>query len=88
MTAFVNSTGESIDHSVGRQRVSGPPELVIGDGSFVGHRCAFNIGAAIRIGKHCLLAGGVAVFDMDGHPADADAGGEESRRHPFSSPPS
>jgi acetyltransferase-like isoleucine patch superfamily enzyme len=48
--------------------MSGPPELVIGDGSFIGHLCAFNIGSAIRIGKHCLLASGVNVFDMDGHP--------------------
>lgn len=47
------------------------PELFIGEGSFVGHQCSFNIGRSIRIGNHCLLASGVAIFDMDGHPLDA-----------------
>jgi acetyltransferase-like isoleucine patch superfamily enzyme len=47
------------------------PELVIGDGTFVGHGCGFSVGRSVRIGKHCLLAGGVHVFDMDGHPLDA-----------------
>jgi acetyltransferase-like isoleucine patch superfamily enzyme len=55
----------------GRQGDSGLPELVIGDESFIGHMCAFSIGRSIRIGKHCLLAGGVSVLDMDGHPVDA-----------------
>lgn len=48
------------------------PELHIGDGTFVGHGCAFTVGRSVRIGRHCLLAGGVQVFDMDGHPLDAD----------------
>lgn len=48
------------------------PELVIGDGTFVGHACAFSVGRSVRIGRHCLLASGVRVFDMDGHPIDAD----------------
>jgi acetyltransferase-like isoleucine patch superfamily enzyme len=50
----------------------GAPELVIGDGSFVGHNCAFHVARSVRVGRHCLLAGGVRVFDMDGHPLDAD----------------
>lgn len=54
-------------------RAEALPELVIAEGSFIGHQCAFNIGRSIRIGKHCLLAGGVRVFDMDGHPIDAAA---------------
>jgi acetyltransferase-like isoleucine patch superfamily enzyme len=54
-------------------RYGRPPELVIGDGSFVGHGCAFHVGSAVRIGRHCLLAGGVQVFDLDGHPLDAAA---------------
>jgi carbonic anhydrase/acetyltransferase-like protein (isoleucine patch superfamily) len=48
------------------------PELIVGDGTFIGHSCGFHIGRLIRIGRHCLLAGGVQVFDMDGHPLDAD----------------
>jgi acetyltransferase-like isoleucine patch superfamily enzyme len=47
------------------------PELVIGDDTFIGHGCGFNVGRSIRIGRHCLLATGVHVFDMDGHPLDA-----------------
>jgi acetyltransferase-like isoleucine patch superfamily enzyme len=54
-------------------RYGRPPELVIGDGSFVGHGCGFHVGSAVRIGRHCLLAAGVQVFDLDGHPLDAAA---------------
>ena len=55
----------------GRSMSTTLPEFVIGEGTFIGHQCSFNIGRSIRIGKHCLLAAGVAVFDMDGHPQDA-----------------
>ena len=58
------------------------PEFMIGDDSFIGHACAFSISSSIRIGRHCLLAGGVQVFDMDGHPLDA-----ESRRAGEPTPP-
>jgi acetyltransferase-like isoleucine patch superfamily enzyme len=51
-------------------RYGRPPELVIGDESFVGHGCGFHVGSAVRIGRHCLVAGGVQVFDLDGHPLD------------------
>jgi acetyltransferase-like isoleucine patch superfamily enzyme len=47
------------------------PELIVGDETFIGHDCAFSIGRSIQIGNHCLLAGGVRVLDMDGHPLDA-----------------
>jgi acetyltransferase-like isoleucine patch superfamily enzyme len=47
------------------------PEFVVGDGAFIGHQCSFSITRSVRIGRHCLLAGGVQVFDMDGHPIDA-----------------
>ena len=55
----------------GRSDSAGMPELVIGDGTFIGHGCGFNAGRSIRIGQHCLLAGHVSIFDMDGHPIDA-----------------
>jgi acetyltransferase-like isoleucine patch superfamily enzyme len=58
------------------------PELVIGDGTFIGHACGFNAGRSIRIGKNCLLATMVLVYDQDGHPLDA-----ERRRAGESSPP-
>lgn len=47
------------------------PLLQIGDRSFIGHKCGFNIGKAVKIGNDCLLASGVHCFDMDGHPLDA-----------------
>jgi acetyltransferase-like isoleucine patch superfamily enzyme len=49
----------------------GRPELVIGDGTFVGHGCAFGVGRSVRVGRHCLFASFVHVQDMDGHPLDA-----------------
>lgn len=47
------------------------PELVLGDGTFIGHGCGFNVGRSVRVGKHCLFATGVLVYDLDGHPLDA-----------------
>lgn len=47
------------------------PTLRIGDGTFVGHECSFNLRHGIHIGNECLLAGGIVVQDHDGHPLDA-----------------
>jgi acetyltransferase-like isoleucine patch superfamily enzyme len=47
------------------------PEVWIDDNSFIGHGCSFAAAGSIRIGKHCLLAGGVSISDYDGHPTDA-----------------
>jgi acetyltransferase-like isoleucine patch superfamily enzyme len=52
-------------------RLDDPPELVIGDGTFIGHGCSINVAKSVRIGKHCLIAGGVRISDFDGHPIDA-----------------
>lgn len=49
-----------------------PPKVSMGDGTFIGHDCAFHIASELKIGKHCLLAGKVSIYDMDGHPIDAD----------------
>lgn len=49
------------------------PELEVGDGTFVGHGCGFNVGRSVRIGRHCYLASEVSVSDQDGHPLDAAA---------------
>ncbi|WP_410000407.1 acyltransferase [Gemmata sp. SH-PL17] len=56
----------------GRAGAEGAPELVIGDDTFIGHGCSFSVGRSVRIGRHCLLASGVTVLDMDGHPVDAN----------------
>lgn len=49
------------------------PALVIGDETFIGHECSFNLRHGIYIGRQCLLAGGVLIQDNDGHPVDAVA---------------
>jgi acetyltransferase-like isoleucine patch superfamily enzyme len=46
------------------------PELVIGDHSFIGHQCSFRVARSLKIGRHCLIAGGVLIADYDGHPLD------------------
>jgi acetyltransferase-like isoleucine patch superfamily enzyme len=58
-------------------RAHAEPLLEIGDGTFIGHGCSFSIGDSVRIGRHCLLAAGVGVLDLDGHPLDA----EQRRAH-------
>jgi acetyltransferase-like isoleucine patch superfamily enzyme len=47
------------------------PEFVVGDRTFIGHRCGFNVARSVRVGRHCYIASGVSVVDMDGHPIDA-----------------
>jgi acetyltransferase-like isoleucine patch superfamily enzyme len=49
------------------------PSLTIGNGTFIGHECSFNLRHAIDIGAECLLAGGIIIQDNDGHPIDAVA---------------
>jgi len=44
-------------------RFKDSPELVIGDHSFVGHDCALAVADSVRIGRYCLLAGGVSIAD-------------------------
>jgi acetyltransferase-like isoleucine patch superfamily enzyme len=58
--------------SFGRGGSDALPEFHVGDGTFIGHACGFNVGRAVHIGRHCLLATEVLVYDLDGHPQDAD----------------
>lgn len=60
---------------------NGLPEFIVGDHTFIGHHCGFNIARSIRIGNHCLLASEVLIYDLDGHPIDA-----ESRRRGLPTP--
>jgi acetyltransferase-like isoleucine patch superfamily enzyme len=50
---------------------SDTPVLTIGDQTFIGHGCTFTLATAITVGARCLLAGGVRIYDLDGHPLDA-----------------
>lgn len=56
--------------SFGRH-LKGKPSLIVGNNTFIGHQCSFRVGESIRIGNDCLIAGGVSIFDMDGHPLSA-----------------
>jgi len=47
------------------------PEISIGDGTFIGHACAFTVAEAVRIGPRCLIATGTRIADSDGHPVSA-----------------
>lgn len=46
------------------------PQLIIGEHTFIGHNCRFAVAHEVKIGKHCLLAGGITIADNDGHPLD------------------
>ena len=41
------------------------PSLVIGDGTFLGSSCEFNIRRGITIGRDCLIASGCRFIDHD-----------------------
>ena len=57
--------------SFGRPTGDTRARLCIGDHSFIGHGCGFNVGKLIQIGRHCMFSTGVHCYDMDGHPMDA-----------------
>lgn len=47
------------------------PLIEIGEGTFIGHNVSLRAAKAIRLGSHCLIAGGVIIADYDGHPVDS-----------------
>jgi acetyltransferase-like isoleucine patch superfamily enzyme len=52
-------------------RYSDDPLFVVGDGTSIGHNTSFVVGRRITIGKGCLIANEVIVFDAPGHPVNA-----------------
>src|SRR3984957_21148793 len=48
------------------------PSLQIGDHTIIGHNCQLTIGKEIRIGRHCLVAANVFMFDSGGHASDPE----------------
>ena len=46
------------------------PTLTIGDNTYVGHNCTFVVGRSITIGRDCLLASDISLFDSSGHSTD------------------
>lgn len=48
------------------------PVLEIGSNTGIGHGSSFRIGKSIIIGEYCRIAAGVTMFDIPGHPMDAE----------------
>jgi acetyltransferase-like isoleucine patch superfamily enzyme/acyl carrier protein len=46
------------------------PTLFIGDHTTISHGCSVTVGREVSIGRHCLIASGVRIFDSPGHPTD------------------
>ncbi len=46
------------------------PVLRIGDNVFIGYHVSISVGREVVIGNHCFIAGGVSIFDNDGHPVN------------------
>lgn len=53
-------------------RYSSEPALIIGDGSGIGHGCAFVVGKRITIGRNCQLSGDIWIADCNGHSTDPE----------------
>jgi acetyltransferase-like isoleucine patch superfamily enzyme len=47
------------------------PNILVGDDTFLGSSCEFNISKHISIGRNCLIASGVKFVDHD-HGTDSD----------------
>jgi len=45
-------------------------EIIIGDGTIIGRDCSIRARKMIRIGKKCMLAPYVRIYDHNGHPLD------------------
>jgi acetyltransferase-like isoleucine patch superfamily enzyme/acyl carrier protein len=53
-------------------RYSDRPSIEIGSHTVVGHGTSFTAGRRITVGRHCLIAGDVAILDAPGHPTDPE----------------
>ncbi|MGQ0634360.1 MAG: acyltransferase [Planctomycetaceae bacterium] len=51
-------------------RYTDRPTLTIGDRTVIGHQCHFTVGNRVSIGRDCLIAAGMHLFDSSGHPTD------------------
>jgi acetyltransferase-like isoleucine patch superfamily enzyme len=60
-------------HFLSAARFADRPTLDLGDRTYVGHDCQFSIWRRITIGRDCLIAARVSLFDSDGHSADPAA---------------
>lgn len=44
--------------------------LVIGDHTTINYRTLISVAQEVRIGRHCMLAGEIKIFDNNSHPTD------------------
>jgi acetyltransferase-like isoleucine patch superfamily enzyme len=49
------------------------PTLRVGDRTGINHNVSLVVGREIVIGSDCRIASGVAIFDVNGHPANPEA---------------
>lgn len=49
---------------------SEPPELLIGDGSYINHNTMFVVARRVQIGRRVLIAPNVTIADSPGHSTD------------------
>jgi len=54
-------------------RFADRPLLQIGDHTTIAHNCQLSIGKEIRIGRYCLVAANVFMFDSSGHASDPES---------------
>jgi acetyltransferase-like isoleucine patch superfamily enzyme len=54
-------------------RFTDSPTLTVGDGTGIGHGCAFTVAREIRMGRNVRVALNVRMFDSPGHPANPAA---------------
>jgi acetyltransferase-like isoleucine patch superfamily enzyme len=54
-------------------RFSTCPTLSIGDHTIIRHGCSFVVARRVAIGKHCLIASNVSIFESSGHQSDPSA---------------
>ena len=53
-------------------RFSPNPSIRIGDYTIIRGGTSFVVCKSITIGKHCKIAGGVSMFESNGHPSDPE----------------
>ena len=54
-------------------RFTDTPTLRVGDHTIIRHGSCFVVGKSITIGKYCLIAQDVSMFDSSGHPSDPES---------------
>ncbi|MCU1320426.1 MAG: lacA 2 [Acidobacteriaceae bacterium] len=65
----------SLEHAVYMNAAGGYTEGVsieVGDGTFIGHGCEFNVTSKVTVGRDCLIAAGTRFIDHD-HGMDPEA---------------